>query len=405
MQLEDLKPAPYNPRKITRRAAAALKHSMDKFGDLSGIVWNKLTSNLVAGHQRIDALKKAGATFENGRFVLDGKEFPVRVVEFDLETEKLANLAANNPWSAGQFDLDALPDLAMQLKDLPDFEPLALTDLFGDLDVLENDVGSGDPDAVGEVPAEPKTKPGDLYLLGEHRLLCGDSTNPDDFKKLFGEERAGLMVTDPPYGVNYDPSWREGADLGVGKRSKGLVKNDDVIDWGAVFLLWEAPVIYCWHAGKYSAQVSDSLTRGEYEIVSQIIWGKQHFVLSRGDYHWQHEPCWYAVKKGAKHNWQGARDQATLWEIKNNNSFGNGQKEETWGHGTQKPLECMARPITNNSAKGDLVCDPFLGSGTTLIAAEKLGRRCYGMELDPKYCDVIVSRYEKFTGKTAVLAT
>jgi DNA modification methylase len=131
-------------------------------------------------------------------------------------------------------------------------------------------------------------------------------------------------------------------------------------------------------------------------MVSQIIWAKQHFALSRGDYHWQHEPCWYAVKKGSKHNWQGARDQSTLWQIANMNAFGTNDEDERTAHSTQKPLECMARPIRNNTIEGDIVYDPFLGSGTTLIAAEKLKRVCFGMELSPGYCDLIVKRWIKY---------
>lgn len=203
------------------------------------------------------------------------------------------------------------------------------------------------------------------------------------------------MVTDPPYGVSYDPSWREEVDLGLGKRSKGLVKNDDKIQWTEAYSLFTGDVSYVWHAGKYTDIVLSNLKDCGFEPVSQIIWAKQHFALSRGDYHWQHEPCWYAVKKGKKHNWQGDRTQSTLWEIKNNNSFGNSNTEETFGHGTQKPIECMARPIRNNSIDGDVIYDPFLGSGSTMVAAHQLNRKCYGMELDPKYCQVIIDRMIK----------
>jgi len=140
-----------------------------------------------------------------------------------------------------------------------------------------------------------------------------------------------------------------------------------------------------------------------FDIVSQIIWVKHHFAISRGDYHWKHEPCWYAVRKGKKHNWQGARDQSTTWDIMNNNSFGNKNTEKTWGHGTQKPLECMSRPIVNNSMPGEYIYDPFGGSGTTLIACEKHNRRCLMMEISPLYCEVIIKRWQDFTGKKAIL--
>jgi DNA modification methylase len=211
------------------------------------------------------------------------------------------------------------------------------------------------------------------------------------------------MVTDPPYGVEYDPSWRDGADLGVGERSRGKVQNDDIVDWTDAYTLFEGDVVYVWHAGKFTHIVAKNLEDCGFDIVSQIIWAKQHFALSRGDYHWQHEPCWYGARKGKKHHWRGARDQSTVWEIKNNNSFGNSNKEETWGHGTQKPVECMQKPIENNSLANDYVYDPFGGSGTTLIACEKTGRRCLMMELDEKYCDIIIRRWQKFTGKQATL--
>jgi DNA modification methylase len=152
-----------------------------------------------------------------------------------------------------------------------------------------------------------------------------------------------------------------------------------------------------WHAGKFCSEVQKTLEEAQFEIINQIVWSKQNFALSRGDYHWQHEPCWYAVKKGQAHNWQGARDQATIWEISNLNAFGKGNEEgdERTCHSTQKPMECMGRPIKNNSAEGEGVYDPFCGSGTTLMACEKLNRNAFCMELDPAYCDVIVERWKK----------
>lgn len=210
------------------------------------------------------------------------------------------------------------------------------------------------------------------------------------------------MVTDPPYGVEYDPEWREGADLGVGKRSKGKVENDDRVDWTEAYCLFPGDIAYVWHAGVFTGDVAVNLINIDFQIRAQIIWSKQHFVLSRGAYHWKHEPCWYAVRKGKKSFWCGDRTQSTVWDIANNNSFGNSKKEETWGHGTQKPVECMARPIRNHGDKNDSVYDPFLGSGTTLIAAEQLGRKCFGIEISPSYCDVILTRWSNFTGKEPV---
>lgn len=263
--------------------------------------------------------------------------------------------------------------------------------------------GFSDGEESGESTEFQVTKTGDIWILGNHRLMCGDSTYVDSVKSLYRDVKCNLMVTDPPYGVEYDPSWREGVDLGKGKRATGKVRNDEIVDWSQAYSLFEGNVAYVWHAGKFTHVVAKNLEDCGFKMVNQIIWAKQHFVLSRGDYHWQHEPCWYAIRDGERHAWRGKRDQSTLWEISNNNSFGNPKPEETVGHGTQKPLDCMIRPIENNSRPKDHVYDPFGGSGTTLIACEKLNRHCLMMEIDEKYCDMIIRRWQKFTNKIAVL--
>jgi len=211
------------------------------------------------------------------------------------------------------------------------------------------------------------------------------------------------MVTDPPYGVNYDPSWRDEADkAGVlgnkyPTRSLGKVKNDDRADWTEAWELFNGNVVYIYHAGLFSNVVGDSLIKAGFELKSQIIWVKPHFALSRGDYHWKHEPIWYGVRKGKQHQWQGSRKEHTVWEIAGMNVMGasHDEADEVTGHGTQKPIECMKRPILNSSKKHDIIYDPFGGSGSTLIACEQTKRKCYIMELDPKYCQVIKNRWEK----------
>jgi DNA modification methylase len=238
---------------------------------------------------------------------------------------------------------------------------------------------------------------GDLFEIGEHRLLCGSSTEADAVNKLLNGKEPYLMVTDPPYGVNYDPMWRASqADKGFGAKvkAKGKVMNDDKADWTEAWALSPAKVAYVWHGGKHAGEVSDSLTKCDFEIRSQIIWVKPSLTFSRGDYHWQHEPCWYAVKKGSKGNWAGDRKQTTTWHIAGINPAGRSQDKNdvVVGHGTQKPVECMSRAIANHD--GD-VHDPFLGSGSTMVAAHQLNRKCYGMELDPKYCQVIIDRMLK----------
>jgi len=210
------------------------------------------------------------------------------------------------------------------------------------------------------------------------------------------------MVTDPPYGVGYDPSWRARRGCGAGKLARGKVLNDDRADWRQAYALFPGDVAYVWHAAMHGDIVAAGLAACGLQLRAQIVWAKQHFTLSRGDYHWKHECCWYAVREGRSSNWQGDRTQTTLWECPNNNPFGNRQREHSWGHGTQKPVECMRRPMVNNSRPGQLVYDPFLGSGTSVITAEMTGRVCCGLEISPSYVDVILRRWQAFTGRTAM---
>ncbi len=213
------------------------------------------------------------------------------------------------------------------------------------------------------------------------------------------------MVTDPPYGVGLQPEWREEAGLNRRTRQAGRIINDDRIDWSAAWALFPGDVIYAWHAGVRAAPVAMELERCGFEIRSQIIWVKQHFAISRGAYHWKHEPCWYAVRTGRNAHWRGDRKQTSVWEVANMNPFGGatGAENEVTGHATQKPVEIMRRPILNHTRSGEACYDPFLGSGTTLIAAESIGRNCYGIEIDPRYVDVAVQRWQQSTGKEAVL--
>jgi len=213
------------------------------------------------------------------------------------------------------------------------------------------------------------------------------------------------MVTDPPYGVDLEPEWRETAGLNPRTRQSGEFTNDDRIDWSEAWALFPGDVAYIWHAGIHAAEVARGLEAGGFQIRSQIIWVKQHFAISRGAYHWRHEPCWYAVRKGQNGHWRGGRKQTTVWEVANLNPF-RGTKapeNEATGQGTQKPVEIMRRPILNHARTGEACYDPFLGSGSTLIAAESTGRICYGIEIDPRYVDVAVLRWQEFSGQKAVL--
>jgi len=205
-----------------------------------------------------------------------------------------------------------------------------------------------------------------------------------------------LMVTDPPYGVEYDPAWRAKAGVNKNTKKMGKVENDHTAEWDESFRLFPGDVAYVWHGGLHATVVADSLQSCGFTIRSQIIWSKERFALSRGHYHWQHEPCWYAAKGTA--NWNGDRKQSTVWNIAARENSG-------LGHGTQKPVECMKRPIENNSSQGQAIYEPFSGSGTTIIASEMTGRCCHAIELSPSYVDVAVARWENFTGKDAKLET
>lgn len=270
----------------------------------------------------------------------------------------------------------------------------ALQKLLSDVAEREGLYLTADGNAAGEASdAEPqidraaelnkkwKVESGDLWLIGEHRLLCGDSTKAEDVERLLDGAVPNLIVTDPPYGVEYDADWRNEAFKG-GDRATGKVTNDDKDDWREAWALFPGNVAYCWHAGLHASNVQASLEAAGLVMRCQIIWSKKHFVIGRGHYSTRHEPCWYAVREGNSASWVGATNEQTVWE------FGLDERAEG-GHSTQKPLECMARPIRNH--EGD-VYEPFCGSGTTMVAAQNLIRKCYAMEISPNYCAVILER-------------
>ena len=224
--------------------------------------------------------------------------------------------------------------------------------------------------------------------------MCGDSTDAGTVSNALNGVVPHLMVTDPPYGVEYDPAWRNRAGLGNTQRV-GKVENDDRADWREAWALFPGEVAYVWHGALHAAKVAESLEASGFQIRAQIIWAKDRLVMGRGHYHWQHEPCWYGVR-GTGH-WAGDRKQTTLWQIASK-----GQDADTV-HGTQKPVECMRRPIENNSSPGQAIYEPFSGSGTTTIAAETTGRACHAIELNPAYVDVAIMRWQAFTGQRAHL--
>ena len=379
-----------NPRKITKTEMDKLCDSLKKDPDFlqnRPVLINKINDvlNVYAGNQRVLAAKK-----------LKWKQVPC-IIENDLNEDIIKERIIKDNRHSGEWDYDILAneweidtllecgftEEELELKIPPEIEPIE-----EDGESLEP---GKDEDAI--------TKLGDIYELNEHRIVCGDSTYPDIVANCLNGSVPILMVTDPPYGVNYDPDWRGKA--GKGQKASGIVQNDDQINWALAWHLFPGSIAYIWCASWYLPDVAKDLEDAEFERKSLIIWVKQHFALSRGDYHWQHEPCWYAVKKGHSHNWQGSRKECTIWEIANLNCFGKNkdESEERTAHSTQKPIECMAKPIKNNTSQREGVYDPFLGSGTTLIACEQLNRQCFGIELSPAYCDIIVNRWKNYMVK------
>lgn len=393
LPIKDLKDHPKNPRQISKEQYRHLESLIDKFGLIDKPIVNT-DNQIIGGHQRIKILKKKKV-----------KSVECWVPDHQLTEEEIDHLCVGLNLNQGAWDYDILAN-NFEALDLLNwgFTEEQLTGAFKEIEEINGEIEEDEaPEPTKDEDAI--TKPDDLYELDGHRLICGDSTDHDTVEKVTGGNEPVLMVTDPPYGVSYKADWRSDACKDGGKRAKGKVQNDDKVDWSITYSLFKGSIAYIWHAGRHAAEVSQNLQNCEFDIVSQIIWAKQHFALSRGDYHWKHEPCWYAVRKGHNHNWKGDRKQTTLWEIANLNSFGKSKDEdERTEHSTQKPLECMARPIKNHTDKGDWVYDPFLGSGTTLIAAEQLGRKCIGIELSPAYCDVIVKRYIKLIAKSGLNA-
>ena len=390
IQISELKEYEHNPRRIGKKEFEKLVSSIKQDGYHQRIIVNH-DNIIIGGHQRKKALLEAG--------LQENDTVEVLVPDRKLTQQELDRINIRDNLSFGEYDFDILAN-RFDTETLVDFGMSGdLLVGFGDDELLS---AVGDNTESEELPAEPKVKLGDVYILGKHRLMCGDSTNPQHVDKLLNGAKPILMVTDPPYGVNYEPEWRE--EVGKGARNTGKVLNDDRYDWSEAYSLFTGDVAYIWHSSSYTHKFAESIENSGFDLVSLIIWNKQHFVLSRGNYHNKHEPLWYAVRKGqkVKHNWQGRRDQSTVWDIDNNN-YGAKAKEEQTGHGTQKPLECMLRPILNNSKKGQSVYDPFGGSGTTLIACEKSDRNCYMMELSPAYVDIIINRWKKETGQEAIL--
>lgn len=378
-----LLPSPRNARTHSDAQVAEIAGSIRTFGFANPILVGE-AGQVIAGHGRLAAARLLGLA-----------EVPVILLKGLTEMQQRQLMLADNriALNAG-WDLELLQ---LELKDLSvlgaDLKVLGFSK--GELAkaLTPADRGLTDEDAIPDVRKIAITRAGDVWVLGSHRIGCGDSTNPAIVEKVLAGASPNLMVTDPPYGVHYDPEWRHRAGVNNSSRT-GKVENDGRADWEAAWALFPGNIAYVWHGALHAATVAASLERQGFAVRAQIIWAKERLVIGRGDYHWQHEPCWYAVR--SKGNWTGDRKQTTLWTISSKD-----QDAETV-HGTQKPVECMRRPIVNNTSPGDLVYEPFLGSGTTLIAAESCGRICRAVELSPLYVDVVIRRWQAFTGSKAV---
>jgi DNA modification methylase len=390
IKLDKLIPYARNSRTHSDQQVAQVAASIREFGFTNPVLIDS-EDGIIAGHGRVMAARKLGLT-----------EVPCIRLGHLTETQKRAYIIADNKLALNSGWDDEM--LALELGELKDEDfDLSLIGFddseLGDL-MAETTEGETDPDDVPEPPANPVTVLGDVWLMGKHRIACGDCTDQGTVDKALNGVKPHLMVTDPPYGVEYNADWRNKAKRAdgsvIGGKAIGKVKNDDRADWRDAWALFPGEIAYVWHApGENQAEVMESLKACDFQIRNHIIWAKQQLVIGRGHYHHQHEPCWYAVRKGGTGHWAGDRKQTTLWKIDKP------QKSET-GHSTQKPVECMKRPIENNSSPGQAVYEPFSGSGTTIIAGEMTGRSIHAIELNPAYVDVAVKRWQDFAGKQAI---
>lgn len=374
---ERLIPADYNPRKDLKPGDPEyekLKRSLEEFGYVEPVIWNKTTGHVVGGHQRLKVLLNTGIT-----------EVECVVIEMDEEKEKALNIALNK--ISGDWDKDKLALLIADLQgadfdvSLTGFDPGEIDDLFKDS--LKDGIHDDDFDVDAELQKPAVTKLGDVWLLGRHRLVCGDSTKADTFTALMDGKLANLVVTDPPYNVNYEGT--------AGKIKNDNMGNEAFYDFLlAAFTNTEAVMaqdasIYVFHADTEGLNFRKAFSDAGFQLSGCCIWKKPSLVLGRSPYQWQHEPVLFGWKKKGKHNWYADRKQTTIWEFE--------KPKKNADHPTMKPVALLAYPIMNSSLTNCIVLDPFGGSGSTLIACEQSNRICFTIELDEKYCDVIVKRY------------
>lgn len=376
-KVADLIPADYNPRKDLQPGDPdyeKLKRSMKEFGYVDPIIWNQQTGHVVGGHQRLKILQDEGI-----------KEAECVVVNLDEEKEKALNIALNK--ISGDWDKDKLALLMtdLQASDLDILLTGFDEDEISDLLATEDDTHDDDFDVDSELDKPPFSKSGDLWHLGKHTLLCGDATKTESYQKLLGDHKVNLVLTDPPYNVDY-------------QSKAGKIKNDHQDDDKFYQFLLAAfqnmntamandASIYIFHADTEGLNFRRAFRDAGFYLSGCCIWKKQSLVLGRSPYQWQHEPVLYGWKQNGKHEWYTGRKESTIWEFD--------RPKQSKEHPTMKPIPLLAYPIMNSTMSNCTVLDPFGGFGSTLIACEQTNRICYMMELDPKYCDVIVNRYIK----------
>ncbi|WRN93183.1 adenine-specific methyltransferase [Streptococcus phage PhiSdyV1524-fexAoptrA] len=385
IRLSELHPASYNPRKKLKKGDKEyekIKQSLLKFGYVDPIIVNK-DLTVIGGHQRLTVLKD-----------LDYETAKCVIVDLSKEDEKALNIALNK--ITGQWDNQLLADLLLDLQeadfnlDLTGFEPPEIDDILSN--VHDKDLSDDDFDVEEELKKPTFSKRGDIWQLGKHRVICGDSTKVETYEQLLGDKKANLVVTDPPYNVDVE-------------ETAGKILNDNMPDSEFYQFLFDMftqvekhiesdASIYVFHADTEGLNFRKAFKDAGFYLSGCCIWKKNSLVLGRSPYQWQHEPCLFGWKQKGKHQWFSDRKQTTIWEYD--------RPKSSKDHPTMKPIPLMAYPIQNSSMRGTIVLDPFLGSGSTLMAADQTGRVCYGIELDEKFVDVIVKRYIESTGNDNV---
>ena len=381
-KVTNLLPADYNPRKDLKPGDAEyekLKRSLEQFGYVEPVIWNKTTGRVVGGHQRLKVLIDMGIT-----------EVECVVVDMPEDKEKALNIALNK--ISGDWDKDKLALVIADLQgsdfdvSLTGFDPAEIDDLFKD--TLKDGVKDDDFDVDAELKEPTVTKFGDVWTLGRHRLVCGGSTKADTFALLMGDRKANLVITDPPYNVNYEGSAGKIQNDNMGNDAFYQFLLDAFTNTAAVMA--DDASIYVFHADTEGLNFRRAFADAGFYLSGCCIWKKQSLVLGRSPYQWQHEPVLCGWKNGGKHQWYTGRKETTIWEFD--------KPKKNGDHPTMKPIPLLAYPIMNSSMSNTLVLDPFGGSGSTLIACEQTDRSCFTVELDEKFCDVIVKRYIEQVG-------